>query len=94
MILDAVFARSEERLAAAELATGLNVAFDGLWLDAPPAILEARVAARESEGRDPSDAGVAVLKRQLGYNLGPMTWTKVDASGDMAATLARARAFL
>ena len=94
VILDAVFARSEERLAAAELAAGLDVAFDGLWLDAPPAILEARVAARESEGRDPSDAGVAVLKRQLGYNLGPMTWTKVDASGDMAATLARARAFL
>lgn len=94
VILDAVFARADERRAAADLAAGLDVSFTGLWLDAPAAILEARVAAREREGRDPSDAGVEVLRRQLGYDLGPMVWHKVDASGDMAATLARARAFL
>ncbi len=90
VLLDAVFARPEERQAAARLAARLGVSFTGLWLDAAPDVLEARVAAREREGRDPSDAGVEVLRRQLAYDLGVMDWQKVDASGSAAETLDRA----
>lgn len=90
VVADAVFAREEERRAVAELASASGVPFDGLWLDAPASVLEARVAARERQGRDPSDAGVAVLKRQLGYDLGEMTWKKVDASGTPEQALAGA----
>lgn len=90
VLLDAVFARPEERQAAARLAAGLGISFTGLWLDAAPDVLEARVAAREKEGHDPSDAGVAVLRKQLAYDLGVMDWQKVDASGSAAETLERA----
>ncbi|MEX0838903.1 MAG: AAA family ATPase, partial [Parvibaculum sp.] len=90
VIVDAVFARPEERAAAARLAADLAVPFAGLWLEAPAAVLEARVAAREREGRDPSDAGIAVLRKQLAYDLGAMDWQKVDASGSTAETLERA----
>ena len=90
VLLDAVFARPEERQAAARLAAGLGISFTGLWLDAAPDVLEARVAARAKEGRDPSDAGVEVLRKQLAYDLGVMDWQKVDASGNPAETLERA----
>jgi hypothetical protein len=87
VIVDAVFARPGERAAAERLAANLAVLFTGLWLEAPADVLEARVAAREREGRDPSDAGVAVLKKQLTYDLGEMTWRKVGASGTPEETL-------
>ena len=90
VVADAVFASEEERSAVAALALASGVSFDGLWLDAPAPVLEARVAARERQGRDPSDAGVAVLKRQLDYDLGEMTWKKVDASGTPEEALAGA----
>ena len=39
--------------------------FTILHAHAPVAVLEARVAARAKEGRDPSEADVEVLHRQL-----------------------------
>lgn len=92
VVVDAVFARAEERVEVEALAREAGVRFDGLWLDAPAAVLEARVAAREKEGRDPSDAGVEVLRSQLGYDLGEMTWLKIDASGTPDEALAAAMA--
>lgn len=89
-VADAVFAREEERHAVEALAASRGVAFNGLWLDAPAAVLEARVAERERRGDDPSDAGVEVLRRQLGYDLGRMMWAKVDASGTPEAALEKA----
>ena len=90
VVVDAVFAKPEERVEAERLAREAGTPFDGLWLDAPAAMLEARVAAREKAGRDPSDAGVAVLKRQLAYGLGEMNWLKIDASGTPDEALAAA----
>ncbi|MBX3506449.1 MAG: AAA family ATPase [Parvibaculum sp.] len=97
VVLDAVFAQEDERTMIARLAAERGLALTGLWLEAPVDVLEARVAAREARGDDPSDAGLAVLRRQLSYDIGRMDWTRVDASGTpdeaLKAALAPARAF-
>jgi hypothetical protein len=82
VVLDAVFARAGERQMAESLAQRMGVNFAGFWLDADPAILKARVAARRG---DASDATAEVVDRQLGYELGPMRWQRVDASGSAEA---------
>lgn len=91
VIADAVFARPDERRAIAALAGAAGVPFTGLWLDAPAAVLEARVAGRQG---DASDATVDVLRQQLGYDLGELDWRRVDVSGDPESCLAAARAAL
>lgn len=88
VILDAVAAKPEERAAFAALAQEAKVPFTGLWLDADPAILAARLDARRN---DASDADAAVLRQQLGYDLGPIDWRRLDAGGDFTATLNAAR---
>ncbi|MBX3446434.1 MAG: AAA family ATPase [Parvibaculaceae bacterium] len=97
VVMDAVFAREGERGRAGLLASSHGAAFTGIWLEAPLDVLEARVAAREARGDDPSDAGLAVLRRQLSYDIGKMDWTRIDASGTpdevLKAALAPARAF-
>ena len=90
VVFDAVFAREEERMQAERIAAGAGAAFEGLWLDAPADVLEARVAARTAEARDPSDADVAVLRRQLGYDLGHMRWRALDARRGVEDMLAEA----
>jgi aminoglycoside phosphotransferase family enzyme/predicted kinase len=91
VIVDAVFARPEERAAAEGAAHAAGAAFTGIWLEAPAARLEERIAARSG---DASDATIEVLRRQLAYDLGPITWRRVDASGDPAAVAGRAGAAL
>lgn len=90
VVFDAVFARESERAAVAEVVARAGAAFDGLWLEAPATTLEARVAARAAKARDPSDADVTVLRRQLAYELGDMRWRRIDASRGKEATLALA----
>lgn len=83
VVVDAVFARPEERDAAERAARAANVPFLGVWLEAPAATLAARIDARRG---DASDATVGVLRRQLDYELGMIRWRRVDASGTAAAT--------
>jgi uncharacterized protein len=90
-ILDAVFARPDERTLAQASAQALGVAFHGFFLDAPLATRLARVGARS---RDASDADAAVLRAQESYDLGPLDWTRIDAAGSLADTLDRARSHL
>lgn len=77
VIVDAVHARPDERAAVEEVARRLGVPFAGIWLDAPAETLVARVAARVG---DVSDATPAVVRHQLGYDLGPMAWQRVPAA--------------
>jgi uncharacterized protein len=89
-IADAVFARPEERAQIERVAAALGVPFRGLWLDAPPEALLARVAARTG---DASDATADVVRQQLGYETGALSqgWIRVDAGAGPAATLDNAR---
>jgi aminoglycoside phosphotransferase family enzyme/predicted kinase len=90
-IIDAVSARPAQRAALEALAARAGVPFRGFWLSAPAAMMVARVSARHG---DASDADQAVVRRQLGYDLGELRWTVVDAAGDIAATAAIVRASL
>jgi aminoglycoside phosphotransferase family enzyme/predicted kinase len=74
-IADAVFLRAEERSAIAAAGTP----FTGLWLEAPLDVLRTRVAARRG---DASDATPAVLEAAAARDPGPLSWHRLDASGD------------
>ena len=87
VIADTVFAKPEQRHAIAAVADEMGVPFDGLWLEAAPEIMQARVTKRTN---NPSDADADVLKLQMGYHLGDMDWTVVDSSGSREKTLSDA----
>ena len=90
VIVDAVFAKPEERARVEAVAAELGVRFQGLWLTAPRERLTERVAGRRG---DASDATSEVVRRQLGWHLGAFaaTWKAIDASGSTEETLQNAR---
>ena len=78
VIVDATWLEAGRRDAFAQELARAGVAFTGIWLDAPPHILRARVAARP---KGASDAGLDVLEGQFarfGQNPAP-EWIRVDA---------------
>jgi predicted kinase len=77
VITDAVYATPDERTAIEAVARGLSVLFIGIWLEAPAKQIIGRVAGRRG---DASDATPAVVEKQLAYDIGPLTWRKLDAS--------------
>ncbi|MDP2008947.1 MAG: AAA family ATPase [Phenylobacterium sp.] len=81
VVLDATFIQPELRARAQALAAELGVAFHGVWLEAAPDILAARIDGRSG---DASDATRATLQMQLDRDIGEVTWTHVDASGPAA----------
>jgi len=87
-IFDAVFADENERRRIEEIAGRVEAGFSGLWLAAPADVLKARVSARED---DASDATVEVVDIQLGYDLGEMTWSEIDAGAGREKTADLAR---
>ncbi len=87
VILDAAFLKPDERADAAALAQAMGVSFQGLWLEAPAAVLRARVRGRSG---DASDADEAVLEGQLAKDLGAIDWRRIDAEGPREAQLAAA----
>ncbi len=88
-IVDAVFADAGERRDIA--ATAGEAAFDGLFLTAD---LQTRIARVGARAADASDADAAVVRHQEQYDLGALDWQKVDAGGEPAETLRRARVAL
>jgi uncharacterized protein len=87
VIVDATFLDVVVRQDLADAAQRAGVPFLGIWLHAPLAVLEARVAARTG---DASDATIAVLHRALEIDPCAGDWLPVDAS-DGARALAAIR---
>ena len=89
VIVDAVFARPEERAAIEAAAAAAHAEFRGLFLVAD---LPTRLNRVGSRGPDASDADARVARMQAEFDIGTVTWTIVDASGSPEQTLANARA--
>ena len=99
VVLDAAHLHAEERAATAAVAAAAGVPFLGLWLDAPPEVLFARVGARHD---DASDADASVVRHQLdragdtiagsgpGSDPGP-GWQRIDATGSPETLLQTVR---
>jgi predicted kinase len=77
-VADAVFARSEDRDAIQHVAVAAGVAFTGIWLEAPEAVLIHRATTRSA---DLSDADASVIRQQRTQPLGLLQWHHLDASG-------------
>jgi aminoglycoside phosphotransferase family enzyme/predicted kinase len=95
-IVDATFLTRAEREPFRALAERLGARFAILHCDAPEAVLRERVAARESAGRDASEAGLAVLEAQLAARepLGPVEASHtlvVGTEGELDAAAIAAR---
>jgi len=91
VVVDAVFAQAQARDAIGKTAKSANVALRGVFLSAD---LETRIARVGARARDASDADAAVAQAQERYDLGPLDWIKIDASGTPEETLARTVAAL
>ncbi len=91
VIIDSVAARPAERDSMSALAAELGVGFSGIWLDVAGETMLQRVAER---GKDASDANAAVVEQQLGYDLGPMAWHRLDANGARGAVVDAVRDYL
>ena len=91
VIVDAVFAKEDERAAIEAIAREAGCDFVGLWLAAPGQTLIARVESRRG---DASDADRRVVREQLGYDLGTIGWTHIDAAGTPEKSIAEARQVL
>jgi uncharacterized protein len=82
-----VFARLDQRARIEALAVGAGIRFVGLFLTADLAIRLARVGRRAA---DASDADGAIARLQEEYDLGSVTWQRIDASRTPAQTLRQA----
>jgi aminoglycoside phosphotransferase family enzyme/predicted kinase len=91
VVVDAVFARAQERAAIEAAAAAAKANFCGLFLVAD---LPTRLARVETRGPDASDADAKVARLQDEFDIGAVTWTIVDASGSPEQTLDSARAAL
>jgi hypothetical protein len=86
VILDAVYARPEQRLEVRRLAEEIAGevkdfgGFSGFWLELPLAEREQRISRRTG---NVSDATVDVARQQEAYVAGEMDWNRVDASQDI-----------
>jgi predicted kinase len=90
-VADAVFAKPEQRDAIEQVARAAGVPFRGLWLHTPPDLAAKRIEERKA---NVSDATVAVLEHQLGYDLGAMAWPRVQTGGSKVKALCDGRAAL
>jgi uncharacterized protein len=65
VIVDAAFLRHADRQAFRDIAREAGVAFRIVSCEAPEGVLRERILRREAEASDASEAGIAVLEKQL-----------------------------
>jgi uncharacterized protein len=89
VVVDAVYARTEERRGIELVARACGRPFRGIWLKADAEQLIARVMARRN---DASDATADVVRQQLSLDTHPVSppWTAIDSGHSMEETLAQA----
>jgi len=87
-VVDAVFARPQDRLEVERVAAHAGVPFTGLWLEAPLETLVGRVQGRRG---DPSDADAAVVRQQFADGVGDVAWHRVNADADPVTMTTEAR---
>ncbi|MEZ5823984.1 MAG: AAA family ATPase [Geminicoccaceae bacterium] len=83
VVLDAVFARPEQRAQASAVAVDAGVPFFGLWLEASREERLQRVGQREG---DASDADAHVVALQEGYDVGEVEWQRIDTHAGLDAS--------
>lgn len=88
VVAEAVFDRAPDRARIAEAAAAAGAAFRGLWLEARPETLIARVQARRG---DPSDATAEIVRAQLAQADGVSDWDHLSAEADAGTVCSRAR---
>jgi aminoglycoside phosphotransferase family enzyme/predicted kinase len=89
VVVDAVYAKPEERAAVAAAAAANGVAFSGLFLVAD---LSTRLTRIGSRRLDASDATAEFARQQESSSLGHITWQEIDAAGPLPDVVVRARA--
>jgi aminoglycoside phosphotransferase family enzyme/predicted kinase len=87
IIADAVHQRRGDRDAIASVALGAGVSFTRLWLDVAA---DKRVERVEGRSNDASDATPEVARRQTGYDLGEISWRRIDTAGSLNSSVAKA----
>jgi predicted kinase len=88
VVVDAVFARADERAATKAAAQELNVSFKGIFLTTDLATRQRRIGHRTA---DASDATAKIAEFQENYDIGPLGWATIDASGTPEQTFERCR---
>jgi aminoglycoside phosphotransferase family enzyme/predicted kinase len=86
-VVDAVFDPVQESVAIAGVADRESVAFQGLWLSAPPEVLLRRIDQRHG---DVSDATGTVLQAQVERAEPPEGWAAIAAGGSVDAVCGEA----
>lgn len=90
-IVDAVFARADDRLVIDREARAAGAAFAAVWLDVPEDVMIERV---ERRGPDVSDADGDVVRMQCAQWADDVRWVHVDAVGKLSTVEARVSARL
>lgn len=90
-VVDAVYARLEERTAIEAVAARAAVPFRGIWLELS---LQERIARVGGRRGDASDADAAVAREQEEYRIGEIGWQRIDAAGAPEDVVKRAQGAL
>jgi hypothetical protein len=88
VVVDAVFAREDERAATEAVAQELNVSFSGIFLTTDLATRQRRIGRRTA---DASDATAKIAEFQENYDIGRLGWATIDASGTPEQTFEQCR---
>jgi aminoglycoside phosphotransferase family enzyme/predicted kinase len=88
VVVDAVNDLLSDREAFEQVAAKSGASFAGIWLEAPLERMIERIGQRVN---DASDADAAVVRAQAATDIGPMSWSRIDAAGDRPQVIEKVR---